>query len=96
MLRDMNFAFWAFSEVDIPALCVAPPLFGRNSYVEITGAWPCLHKILSGARRWNSANFVITEFSEVYILLLSQVLDARSTPSLGETDHVEHGPAVLV
>src|ERR687897_2906268 len=30
------------------------------------------------------------------ILLLSHVLDARSTPSLGETDHVEHAPAVLV
>src|ERR671916_665373 len=46
----------------------------------------------------NSAklNFAFTEFSEVYILLLSQVLDARSIPSLGEPDHVEHAPAVLV
>src|SRR5215208_4346317 len=44
-----KFAFWAFSEVDIPALCVAPSLCGRNSYVEITGSWPCLHKTLSGA-----------------------------------------------
>jgi hypothetical protein len=30
------------------------------------------------------------------ILLLSSVLNARSAPSLGETDHVEHVPAVLV
>ena len=28
--------------------------------------------------------------------LLCQVLNARITPSLGETDHVEHAPAVLV
>src|SRR5215212_5253480 len=60
-----KFAFWAFSEVDIPALCVAPSLCGRNSYVEITGSWPCLHKTLSRAGRWNRANFAITEFSEV-------------------------------
>src|SRR5918995_6005845 len=44
-----NFAFWAFSEADIPALCVAPSLCGRHSYVEITGSWSCLHKTLSGA-----------------------------------------------
>src|ERR687897_2979649 len=30
------------------------------------------------------------------ILLPSHVLNARTTPSLGETDHVEHAPAVLV
>src|SRR5215204_4966374 len=56
---------YAFSEVDIPALCVAPSLCGRNSYVESKGSWPCLHKTLSGAGRWNRANFAITEFSEV-------------------------------
>ena len=48
-----------------PALCVAPSLCGRNSYVEVTGSWPCLHKTLSGAGRWNRANFAITEFYEV-------------------------------
>jgi hypothetical protein len=57
-----NFAFWAFSEVALPALCVAPSLCGRNSYVEITGSWPCVHKTLSGAGRWNRANFALTEF----------------------------------
>jgi hypothetical protein len=40
-------------------------LCGRNSYVEIKGSWPCLHKTLSGAERWNRANFAITEFHEV-------------------------------
>ena len=63
--NSANFAFWAFSEVDIPALCVAPSLCGRNSYVEITGAWPCLHKTVSGAGRWNRANFALTAFYEV-------------------------------
>src|SRR5918994_6061201 len=48
-----------------PALCVATSLCGRHSYVEITGSWPCLHKTLSGAGRWNRANFALTEFSEV-------------------------------
>ena len=46
-----NFACCEFSEIDIPALCVAPSLCGRNSYVEITGSGPCLHKSLSGAGR---------------------------------------------
>src|SRR5215216_5999919 len=54
-----KFAFWAFSEVDIPASCVAPSLCARNSYVEITGSWPCLHKTLSGAGRWIRANFAL-------------------------------------
>src|SRR5215204_534347 len=63
--NSANFAFIEFSEVDIPALCVAPSLCARNSYVEITGSWPCLHKTLSGAGRWNRANFRFTEFSEV-------------------------------
>ena len=35
-----NFAYPEFSEVGIPALCVAPSLCGRILYVEITGAWP--------------------------------------------------------
>jgi hypothetical protein len=48
-INSANFAFREFSEVDIPALCVAPSLCGRNSYVEIKGSWPCLHKTLSGA-----------------------------------------------
>jgi hypothetical protein len=61
-MPEVNFAFWAFSEVDIPAFCVAPSLCGRNSYVEITGAWPCLHKTPSGAGRLNRANFALTEF----------------------------------
>ncbi len=39
---------------------------------------------------------VVTAVHGQPILLLSQVLNARSTPSLGETDHVEHAPAVLV
>jgi len=60
--NSANFAFWAFSEVDTPALCVALSLCGRNSYVEIKGSWPCLHKTLSGAGRWNRANFAFTEF----------------------------------
>src|SRR5829696_4125801 len=34
-----------------PALCVAPSLCGRDSYVEIKGSCPCLHKALSGAGR---------------------------------------------
>jgi len=51
-----------FCEVDIPALCVAPSLCGGNSYIEITGSWPRLHKTLSGAGRWNRANFALTEF----------------------------------
>ena len=63
----MNFALPGFSEVDIPALCVALLLCGRNSYVEIKGSWLCLHKTLSGVGRWNRANFAFTEFSEVRI-----------------------------
>jgi hypothetical protein len=38
----------------------------------------------------------VTAIQGRFILLLSQVLNARSTPSLDETDHVEHAPAVLV
>jgi hypothetical protein len=60
-----NFALRGCSEVRILALCVAPSLCGRNSYVEITGSGPCLHKTLSGAGRWNRANFAIMAFSEV-------------------------------
>ena len=61
----MYFRFTEFSEVDIPALCVAPPLCGRHSYVEVKGSWPRLHKNLSGVGRWNRANFAITAFYEV-------------------------------
>jgi len=48
-----------------PRLYAVGSLCGRNSYVEITGSWPCLHKTLSGAGRWNRANFALTEFYEV-------------------------------
>src|SRR5687768_16412664 len=58
-INSANFACTEFSEVDISALCVAPSLCGRNSYVEITGSWPCLHKTLSGAGRWIRANFAM-------------------------------------
>jgi hypothetical protein len=37
----------------------------QDSYVEIKVSWPCLHKTLSGAGRWNRANFAFTEFYEV-------------------------------
>jgi hypothetical protein len=61
-IDSANFASPEFSEVDIAALCVAPSLCGRHSYVEVKGSWPCLHKTPSGAGRWNRANFAITEF----------------------------------
>ena len=32
-----------------PGIMRTPSLCGRNSYVEIKGSWPCLHKALSGA-----------------------------------------------
>src|SRR5918996_2361161 len=38
---------------------------GRGFFMNITGIWPCLHKTLSGAGRWNRANFALTEFYEV-------------------------------
>src|SRR5829696_674955 len=38
----------------------APARAGAS--LNITGAWPCLHKTLSGAGRWNRANFALTEF----------------------------------
>ena len=59
-MDSANFALPGFSEVDTAALCVAPSQSGKNSYVEITGSWPCLHKILSGAGRWIRANFDFT------------------------------------
>jgi len=70
---------------DIPALCVAPCLCGRNSYVEIKGSWPCLHKTLYGAGRWNRANFALTEFYEVRVYgvlgssLTVRLLNAQET-----------------
>jgi hypothetical protein len=39
---------------------------------------------------------VLTAVHGQPILHLCQALNARSTLSLGETDHVEHAPAVLV
>jgi hypothetical protein len=61
-MNSANFAIRKFSEVDIPALCVAPSLCGRNSYVEITGSRPCLHKTLSGEAMPAELNFAVTEF----------------------------------
>src|SRR5918995_564037 len=52
----------------------------------------------SGTRLWCCQGRV-EELTTVHgqpILHLCQVLNARSTPSLGETDHVEHAPAVLI
>jgi hypothetical protein len=63
--KNANFTLSEFSEVGIPALCVAPSLCGRNSYVQIKGSWPYIRKTLLGAGRWNTANFAITEFYEV-------------------------------
>src|SRR5829696_2718769 len=49
-----------------------------------------------GSPAWCQEVEKVTAVHGQSILLLSQVLNARSTPSLGETDHVEHAPAVLV
>ena len=60
-----NFAYPEFSEVPIPALCLAPSLCGGISYVGFERPKPFLHKTLSGAERWDGANFALTAFSEV-------------------------------
>src|SRR5215204_3683678 len=49
-----------------------------------------------GSPAWCQEVEKVTAVHGQSILLLSQVLNARSTPSLGETDHVEHAPAVLL
>src|SRR5215218_1787729 len=84
-----KFAFWAFSEVDIPALCVAPSLCGRNSYVDIKGSWPCIHNTLSGAGRWNRANFAIPAFYEVRATLRCLLLlwTNHQHRAVGVTNH---------
>ena len=40
-------------------------LCGGISYVEFERSKPFLHKTLSGAERWDGANFALTEFHEV-------------------------------
>jgi hypothetical protein len=68
----------------------------KREYLLVTS---CLRHTLASVRRLPcvvSRSGRVDRRSRPPILHLYQVLNARSTPSLGETDHVEHASAVLV